>query len=157
MTEKKPDNFKWIPPGVPVNIAGYEIPDGMIYCGKHMRSVSSEYSIEPGFINVDLSVARTTPDREGKDLGYWPYYSQIPPSSRAAYLEWLAGGRVDRNINIGYVFLFFYGIERRLLHDAKESVVLKDEIKKIIAELKRLRDLRFIQDFAWKKSHLRRE
>ncbi|HLP48912.1 MAG TPA: TerB N-terminal domain-containing protein [Candidatus Deferrimicrobium sp.] len=141
MTERKPDNFKWIPPGVPVNIAGYEISSGMIYCGKHMRSVSSEYLIEPGFINADLPVARTTPDREGENMGYWPSYSQITPSSRAAYLEWLAGGRVDRNINIGYVFLFFYGLERRLLNDTKKSMVAKDEIQKIIDELKRLRDL----------------
>lgn len=140
MVEKKPDNFKWIPPGETVNIADYKIPDGMIYCGKHMKSASG-YSIEPGFINTDLNVARSNPDREGKNMNYWPSYSEIPPSSRAAYLEWLSGGRVDPNINIGYVFLFFYGLERRLLYDAKRSAVSRDEIQIILDELKRLREL----------------
>ena len=44
---------------------------------------------------------------------------KIPPASRAAYLEWLAGGRSAPNTPIGYVFLFFYGLERRVLVDSK--------------------------------------
>jgi hypothetical protein len=54
-------------------------------------------------------------------MGYWPLYSGIDPASRAAYLHWLTGGRKAPEAYIGYVFLFFYGIERRVLVDAQAS------------------------------------
>ena len=34
-------------------------------------------------------------------------------------MTWLAGGRLGSSADVGYVFLFFYGLERRVLVDAK--------------------------------------
>ena len=58
---------------------------------------------------------RRRPDWEGRGLSYWPAYASIPSASRAAYLGWLADGRRFPAAPIGYVFLFFYGLERRTL------------------------------------------
>lgn len=134
--ESKPDEYKWIQPGESVVVAGYTIPDGMVYVGKHLKSGSSYYHTEdPALIKTYLIVSSNSPDRQGNNMDYWPSYSNIPPSSRAAYLEWLAGGKVDPEINIGYVFLFFYGIERRLLHDRKHYHVSNEEIRRLLDEI----------------------
>jgi uncharacterized tellurite resistance protein B-like protein len=71
-------------------------------------------------------------------MGYWPSYSGIDPASRAAYLHWLIQGRKDPEAHIGYVFLFFYGIERRILVDARTSDLAKAEIDGLIVEVERL-------------------
>ena len=72
-------------------------------------------------------------------MGYWPSYSEIPPSCRAAYLMWLADGRKDPKASIGYVFLYFYGLERRVLHDYKKAKkTAGKEYWEIFREIKRL-------------------
>ncbi|MCI0720148.1 MAG: TerB N-terminal domain-containing protein, partial [Acidobacteria bacterium] len=57
---------------------------------------------------------------------------------RAAYLEWLAAGRRDPSAYIGYVFLFFYGLERRALADTRRSPQAKQDIPAIIREVEEL-------------------
>ena len=71
-------------------------------------------------------------------MHYWPCYSMIDPASRAAYLHWLASGRKDPAAAVGYVFLFFYGIERRVLVDAQTSEQARSEIDGLLAEVERL-------------------
>jgi uncharacterized tellurite resistance protein B-like protein len=74
-------------------------------------------------------------------MGYWPSYSNIEPGCRAAYLQWLADGRHAPNACIGYVFLYFYGLERRLLVDAKRSNAAIAERAELLAEVQRLLDI----------------
>jgi len=74
-------------------------------------------------------------------MHYWPCYSQISPAHRAGYLDWLAGARKDPEAHIGYVFLFFYGLERRLLADTKDSAGPTAEDSSIISEVQRLLDI----------------
>ena len=38
-------------------------------------------------------------------------------STESLLIEWLNGGRSDPNAPLGFVFLFFYGLEYRLLKD----------------------------------------
>jgi len=49
-------------------------------------------------------------------------------------LQWLASGRSNPDANIGHVFLYFYGLERRLLLDQAA-----DEHDLLVAEVERLR------------------
>lgn len=72
-------------------------------------------------------------DRTGDTLTYWQSYDRLDPRARWTYLDWLEGGRTDPTIPIGYVFVFFYGLEQRLLVDDA-----KDEAAAIFAELRRL-------------------
>jgi len=53
--------------------------------------------------------------------------------NRYAYLQWLANGAKDKSVELGFVFVYFYGLERRLL-----LVVGAAEVKLLIAELDRL-------------------
>ena len=73
-------------------------------------------------------------------MDYWPSYSHLAPESRAAYLDWLAAGRPG-GAYIGYVFLFFYGIERRVLFEADYIDEARAEIPMLVDEVERLVDL----------------
>lgn len=136
MSSVSPDSL-WIPSDRSIQVAGYIITCGMVYLGNGLKSVNM-YNNEPALIRPNLKVDSANPDREGRNMGYWPSYSEIHPTSRAAFLEWLSTGRIDPNVNIGYVFIFFYGLERRALIDAKESPSASSEIPAIVTEVKRL-------------------
>jgi uncharacterized tellurite resistance protein B-like protein len=127
----------WVSSGKDIPFKGYTISGGMIYFGEYLTSVSG-WGSDPALINPKLDVNRESPDRDGRFMSYWPSYSDINPSSRAAYLEWLSTGKNDPKVNIGYVFLYFYGLERRILHDAKASTSARAEIQLLLAEIKRL-------------------
>ncbi len=51
----------------------------------------------------------------------FPDYGKPSPGRRGAYLSWLSKGRSDPSADIAYVFLFFYGLERRLLIDGQRG------------------------------------
>ena len=127
----------WVSKGQSVTIADRTI-DGMVYVGKPPRIGSSYYGEScRAYIDPSLSVARSGSDKNGDNMSYWPGYSSIPAVCRATYLEWLAGGRQDGTINPGYMFLFFYGLERRFLIDQPPD----DEKQEIVAEVERLKAL----------------
>jgi len=73
-------------------------------------------------------------------MNYWPSYDTSAPDARGAYLNWLMGGRRAPSAYIGYVFLFFYGLERRLLVDLAQDSD-DSEIEELTAEVQRLLDI----------------
>lgn len=127
----------WVPPGTAVTVAGYVLRDGMLYVGEPIRAVGRE-GVEPALINPKLGVNRSNPARAGEGMSYWPSYSEIGPRNRAAYLEWLAAGRRSPDAYIGYVFLFFYGLERRVLIDSADDPRVANELPEIVRELEDL-------------------
>lgn len=130
----------WVPKGLTVRIAGREI-DGMVYVGT-APNVASYGGYDYGeqcraYIDPSLSVASLGSDKHGEYMSYWPGYSNIPAVCRATYLDWLAGGRIDGTVNPGYMFLFFYGLERRFLVDQPSE----DEMQEIVTEVQLLKTL----------------
>lgn len=75
------------------------------------------------------------PFGSGCPLGYWPSYRTLTPECRRLYLEWLASGKQAPDQDIGYVFLYFYGLERRLLIDEPTP----EEVRTLAADVERLR------------------
>jgi len=119
-----------------VTIGGYAIPGGMLYVGSGLRASTGD--VEPALLNPALQINQRSPDFRGQGMDYWPSYSTIPPASRAAYLAWLAGGRSDPHAYIGYVFLYFYGLERLVLVDAPRHLPLRHAIPTVADEVRRL-------------------
>lgn len=109
----------WTPQGVAAWAWGKEIPGGLIYVGTNL---SPQIGVENDncLINPRLPIG-TQPDRDGREMGYWPSYSTLAPNSRRAYVDWLCSDRSNPQTYIGYVFLYFYGLERRLLLDRSEA------------------------------------
>lgn len=138
----------WIPSGSSANVAGFDL-GGMIYVGKPRfdRSRGSKCS---AYIDPSLSVSKRDLDLEGEGLPYWPNYSDITPRARGTYLRWLSEGRGGPHYNPGYLFLYFYGLERRFFVDQSSS----EERKIIIDEVKRL--LRIYPDNYSVRSYLGR-
>jgi len=118
-------------------VHGLTIPGGMVYVGSTLTAPDG--SVESAQIDPTLEVDLQQADPQERLFGYWPRYHEIPPKARGVYLSWLAGGRRDLNADIGYVFLFFYGLERRVLLDARTNPTARAEVPAIIAEIESLR------------------
>jgi hypothetical protein len=123
----------WTPKGQPIKIAGYTITGGMLYVG-----TTAHGGPPPArrFIDSALPVSRTR-DISVPQMGYFPDYRAISPAQRRNYLEWLAGGRSNPSIEIGYVFLFYYGLEERI---AALDCTAQEELH-ILEEVLRLRQI----------------
>ncbi|MEL6383642.1 MAG: TerB N-terminal domain-containing protein [Cyanobacteria bacterium J06626_18] len=114
----------------------------MIYVGTRLPTEGAHPRIDPCLINPRLNVASSQPDYEGSGMSYWPAYKEIPAACRSAYLEWLSDGRCNPNTYIGYVFLFFYGLERRVLRDFQSlKIDVSEELAQITAEVERLLEI----------------
>lgn len=131
---------RWIAPGETIKIDKFEINRGFFYVGGRLNSMDG-YSTEASLVDPTLKINTNSPDYTGEYMDYWPSYDSITPKSRAAYLEWLASDRSDPETCIGYVFLYFYGIERRLLVDDRNGAVPYNEREALVLELKRLKDI----------------
>jgi uncharacterized tellurite resistance protein B-like protein len=114
----------------------------MLYVGNALPPIAGRRAGEedPALIDPHAAIDQRRPDWEGQQMGYWPSYSQIAPGCRAAYLSWLAAGRRE-GAYVGYVFLFFYGLERRALLDSQTDPTARAELPQIRAEVLRLLDL----------------
>lgn len=118
--------LRWVSPSESTAAGSYAIPGGMIYVSNGQPTVD-----EASTINIRLPIGDS---RVYEPLNYYPQYRWITADQRAVYLKWLAAGRKDENPEtreLGYVFLFFYGLERRLLMD-------KSQEQEVVAEIVRL-------------------
>lgn len=72
------------------------------------KNISVEEN-EPSAISLQspISFEKPTP------LPYWPNYHEMTSDQRGTYLNWLQD--ISSPIDIGYVFAFFYGLERQIL------------------------------------------
>ncbi len=131
---------RWLMPDETVMVAGRQIHGGWFYYGEVLLS-SDQQRTETALVNPALPVDWIQPDRAGESVGYWPNYDDIDPRSRAAYLHWLMSDRDDPSTYIGYVFLYFYGLERRLLTDDIAEAVSADERTALLHEIMRLRTI----------------
>ena len=122
---------RWIHTGQIVKIGNIEIKGGYFYYGKSIDNA------EASLIDTDLQVDESSPDYRLGSNKFWPRYRDMSPQNRGAYLRWLSSNRDDPDCYIGYVFLYFYGIEHRLLVDRKD--ISSMERHALIEEIWRLK------------------
>lgn len=67
-----------------------------------------------------------------EQLPYWPSYRAASPAQRSKYLDWLIGGRCDPKVELGYVFIYFYGLERRSIVDRADHAAIATEILRLL-------------------------
>ncbi|SDT88032.1 Tellurite resistance protein TerB [Stappia sp. ES.058] len=124
---------RWVSPGDKVAIAGLEILGGNFYFGQSLCATDFDQP-ENCLVNPSLMIGRGG-DPAGQSMPYWPSYSRIHPNARRSYLEWLASARDDPDASIGYVFLYFYGLERRFFVDeaSRDNDAIIDEVRRLIS------------------------
>lgn len=133
-----PSDFKtarWLNKSESFTVAGIEIRGGKVYVGPSMTAANG--GVEPALIDQRKPVAKNGHYTD-RHTNYWPNYSDISPQARRAYLLWLADGRSAPDADIGYVFLYFYGLERRIIIDILAEKQAQDELPELGRELKRL-------------------
>lgn len=141
----------WYPPGQAVSHEGLHIAGGMIYAADRPL----RWPGEPSAIITSATVARTAADTS-QDFGYYPSYEHLPPEQRRCYLEWLAAGRTDPDPSkrsIGYVFVFFYGLERRILVEGDRDPVLLEEIVRLLQHYGPAHKSRSLKSYALQLLH----
>lgn len=132
-----PFGTKWISKYEKIKVQNYQLGEGLFYVGNSLKDTYG-YSADASLINPALKAIDAEPWEGSHIMGYWPKYSEIDPLCRGAYLKWLAGGRVEPRAYIGYVFLFFYGLERRVIIDRDAGLVTEGELEEISNEVVRL-------------------
>jgi uncharacterized tellurite resistance protein B-like protein len=135
---KQKSDTRWVPAGESVTVSGFSLPGGMLYVGSALGRYDAQ---EPSLLNAKLRIAKSYVDIEERLMPYWPSFHSISPEARRGYLQWLEGGRRDPLADTGYIFLFFYGLERRALVDAVSDPQVKAEIPLITKEVQRLLDI----------------
>jgi hypothetical protein len=127
---------RWIPPGEMVEVQDYILRGGMLYVGTGMKDPAG--TPEPSLINPLCPVQATYGCYSTKTLDYWPNYSVIAAETRGAYLGWLASGRSHPQADVGFVFMYFYGLERRAFIDAYADAAAQAEWPVLLEEVRRL-------------------
>lgn len=119
---------------------GVILAGGMLYVGRNLGAADGR-GTEPALIDPRLHADFRQPDWAGQTVGYWPSYDDISARARAAYLTWLADGRRAPEAPVSWAFLFFYGLERRVLLDTtteRTKATALAELPVIRAEVARL-------------------
>ncbi|EOV9228202.1 TerB N-terminal domain-containing protein [Vibrio parahaemolyticus] len=133
---------RWIGESEQLTIIGRNINKGLFYFGGIMNSLDG-YGVEPSLIDEERPASKPLINigselHTDETLGYWPSYSSLSKECRGAYLDWLASDRSDPNTPIGYVFIYFYGFERRIIENQTSSQVSDQEFTTIFEEILRL-------------------
>ncbi|EAB7074510.1 ATPase [Salmonella enterica subsp. enterica serovar Tudu] len=139
---------RWVKPGESITIQNIVIKNGNFYLGGQLKTYSSgEYGYlyndgsDASLVNDSLSIEPGSRHYYDESLGYWPTFATLSPRCRGAYLDWLASDRSDASCPVGYVFIYFYGLERRILADGTQEVISDNEFKALFGEISRLRTI----------------
>lgn len=133
---------RWIGDNEQITINGRKLNKGFFYFGGVMKSLSG-YEVEPSLVDETRAVSKPSLDNTAEiytdeSLGYWPSYATLSKGCKGAYLDWLASERSSPNIPVGYVFIYFYGLERRVIESNTTSDVSDSEFIAIFDEVLRL-------------------
>lgn len=99
--------LNWAGLGQSITVGGYTLLNPLIYW-----SDGEAPSSEASCIDIRKPVGNNS---QAELLPYWPRYSGLTPNQRGHYLSWLSRGKTDDSDEIGYMFIYFYGLERRAL------------------------------------------
>ena len=130
---RQPVPPRWVPFGETVSIRGQEVSGGGFYLGTPRSYQDGRLAaIDPTLPFSGLA------DWRGEGLGYWPRYAALNDRERGTFLAFLNSERRAATVGIGYVFLYFYGLEYRLLRGLAAGEDGRAEGLQILEEVARL-------------------
>ncbi|MFO1044489.1 MAG: TerB N-terminal domain-containing protein [Planctomycetaceae bacterium] len=131
--------------GTVLHVCGSAIETPLVY---HVEGMLRE-PYDASLIESGLPVAKRDHGIDG-ELPYWPTYRGATPEQRLRYLTWLNNGRCQPNIEIGYVFIYFYGLERRVLVDGCDHQVVLREVLRLLPIYRSNNSFRrYASNFIW--------
>lgn len=123
------DDFQdliWVEDGIKKNFTLKDNENYTINIGDCKLTLNFN-NYEPSLLNTSLPISRIINFNDVEPPSYYPSYAQLTNEQRAVYWEFLKNPYVS-SINIGYVFILYYGLERHLLEGNFEKafkVILK--------------------------------
>ena len=120
----------WISYQKPAFVNDYLLPQGMMYLsyGFPHKSPFEFYGID---MSLPLDDDNIDPVR--RVMSKRPNYNQASPACRSTYLAWLSEGMVNKDIHIGYLLLYFCGMELYYFKGKN-----KEQKNYVVQEVKRL-------------------
>lgn len=131
---------KWIKSDESITVNGLLFIGGNFYFGGKLSSLDG-YGTEAALVDDLLDIENRPSNYEDQSLGYWPKFISLTPKGRGAFLSWLSGDRSDPGTPLGYIFIYFYGLERRITVDSVKQGVDDTEFKSLFDEVLRLKGI----------------
>lgn len=78
-------------------------------CSVNNIRINQHFTEEPSALDIYLAIKKGVDDNK---IGYYPSYESLNEIQRYQYLNWLKD--ITKRIDISYVFIFYYGLERFL-------------------------------------------
>lgn len=114
----------WVGSGQSISVQGFTIHNPLTYWSNNTYP-------EASCIAAALKVEKPE-NTSSTSLPYWPQYSGLTPKQRGKYLSWLSRGRNDDLDEIGYAFIFFYGLERRAILEKQDCDTILPEVRRLL-------------------------
>ena len=114
----------WVGIGQTISVQGFTIHNPLTYWSNNTYP-------EASCIAASLKVEKPE-NTSSTSLPYWPQYSGLTPIQRGKYLSWLSRGRNDDLDEIGYAFIFFYGLERRAILEKQDCDEILQEVQRLL-------------------------
>lgn len=127
---------RWIAKNEVIQVGHLTIKGGFVFYGL-LSKLGKEADDIASLLDPSLPISNAN-DYSFRQMTYWPRYSQITPDARSAFLHWLATDRNGLNVDIGYVFLYFYGIEKRFFDLYPQLPKSTNDIQELLIECRRL-------------------
>lgn len=71
-------------------------------------------------------------------LDYWPNYNYISKTQQGYYIKWLANGKPYIE-ELGYVYIYYYGLEYRALIEKKDLKIILFEVIDLVSKFRLLK------------------
>jgi uncharacterized tellurite resistance protein B-like protein len=127
----RPGQGDFFGPGTVLNLGRFSVREPLVYATASISTFHGwQTSVDASLIDGSLPIAPSGTE-PAEQLPYWPSYSEATPQQRAKYLDWLAAGRCDPRVELGYVFIYFYGLERRVLVDEADHIPIIEELLRL--------------------------
>lgn len=105
----------WFADGIYQNYKNEKIDENAFYIGDIKISFVSPGSEEPSLIYTKAPIDINENDFNIERPSYYPTYRSLTPEQRGIYIKFLENPFIG-NVDIGYVFLLYYGLERHLIY-----------------------------------------
>ena len=112
-------NLLWIADGKYQNYNPDE--DKQILFENELFRIEFSFGTEPSLLYSNLLIKPNSTINPCESIGYFPSYKELTPGQKWIYLNWLRD--ISKQVDIGYVFIFYYGLERHLIYGNYEEAV----------------------------------
>jgi uncharacterized tellurite resistance protein B-like protein len=114
--------------GTKIELGGYVINDPLTYI---VDSKTYE-DYDASLLCLRRLIAPPQIFSDQRTLPYWPRLSDTDATQLGNYIDWMATGRKYPHIELGFVFIYFYGLERRVLVDRKDLLDVGNEVIRLL-------------------------